>query len=164
MLYEPSSKSIRGGEELKKYIGFKMVEAEPMTDVEFSIAVRPLIMAEGEEPCDGYKIVSCNGYVSWMPKSIFEDTYMQVGSNNTVTQELVDDFIVDYEVFTKQDKITIVIATLRNNFTIVESSACVDPANYSEKLGADICKERIKSKVWNHLGFLLQTAKDGVKR
>ena len=88
---------------------------------------------------------------------------MQVGCNNTITQENVDNFIVDYEVFTKKEKITIVIATLVNGFTIVESSACVDVANYDEKYGSEICKEKIKNKVWNHLGFLLQTAKDGIK-
>ena len=83
-------------------------------------------------------------------------------SGISVGQQMVDDFIVDYEIFTKKEKITIVIATLKNGFTIVESSACVDPKNYNEEIGAEICKERIKNQVWNHLGFLLQSAYKGI--
>lgn len=84
-------------------------------------------------------------------------------SGVSIGPQMVDDFILDYDVFTKKEKITIVIATLRNGFTIVESSACVDPKNYNEEIGAEICIERIKNKVWNHLGFLLQTAYKGIK-
>ena len=131
---------------MEKYIGFKMIEAEPQSDF---------------NGMPGYKLLQSDG--SWMHKEEFEKAYMQVGYNNTITQENVDNFIVDYEVFTKKEKITIVIATLVNGFTIVESSACVDIANYDEKYGSEICKEKIKDKVWNHLGFLLQTAKDGIK-
>lgn len=39
----------------------------------------------------------------------------------------------------------------------------LDVANSNEEIGAEICKERIKNQVWNHLGFLLQTAYKGVK-
>ncbi len=110
-----------------------------------------------------------DGYISWSPEKTFEKSYLKVDENNTlssgvsVSSKMVDDFIVDYDVFTKKNKITIVIATLKNGFTIVESSACVDPENYDEKIGAEICKERIKNQVWNHLGFLLQTAYKGIK-
>ena len=52
---------------------------------------------------------------------------------------------------------------LRNGFEIVESSACVSAENYDEKLGREICLEKIRDKVWFLLGFLLQTAVHGVK-
>lgn len=91
------------------------------------------------------------------------DDNPKLPSGVSVGPQMVEDFIVDYEVFTKKEKITIVIATLVNGFTIVESSACVDIKNYNEEIGAEICKERIKKQVWNHLGFLLQTAFKGVK-
>lgn len=150
---------------MDKYIGFKMIEAEPMTEAEFlffknKISEKQASEMEGKL---GYKVVYEGGYESWSPKIPFDNAHMKVSGNNTITQENVDDFIVDYEVFTKKDKITIVIATLRNNFTIVESSACVDSANYNEKIGEEICKEKIKNQVWMLLGFLLQTAKDGIK-
>jgi len=145
---------------MKKYIGFKMIQAEPMTVAEYNKQVRPLVYSGASQ--EGYKVDYPDNYSGWSPKDVFEKAYMQVGDNNTITQELVEGFIVAYEVVTQQNKITIVTATLANNFTIVESSACVDPANYNEKLGSDICKDRIKNKVWFLLGFLLQTAKDGV--
>jgi hypothetical protein len=135
-----------------------------MTDVQFNVFQKGAITEDfGGVEKEGYKVVYPDGYVSWSPKDAFEKSYMQVGDNNTITQQNVDDFIVDYEVFTKKGKITIVIATLVNGFTIVESSACVDPANYSEEIGAEICKSKIKDKVWNHLGFLLQCGVGGVK-
>ena len=60
-------------------------------------------------------------------------------------------------------KTTVVRAVLRNGFEIVESSACVSEENYDERLGAEICMGKIRDKVWMLLGFLLQTAVQGVK-
>ena len=60
-------------------------------------------------------------------------------------------------------KCTVVRAILRNGFAIVESSECVSAENYDEKMGEEICMERIKNKVWMLLGFLLATAVGGVR-
>lgn len=73
-----------------------------------------------------------------------------------VTEEQVENFIVNYDVSTIKDKTTLVVATLKNGFVITESSSCVDPANYDEAVGAEICKEKIKDQVWHLLGFDLQ--------
>lgn len=148
---------------LKNYLGTKLVQAEPMTRGYFTVMEKGGETPKENYHDEGYKVVYPDGYVSWSPKEVFEKAYMQFGDNNTVTQEMVDNFIVDYDTFTKKGKITIVIATLVNGFTIVESSACVDPSNYSEEIGAEICKDKIKDKVWNHLGFLLQTGLGGIK-
>ena len=154
---------------MKHFIGTKLIEAEQMNLADFN-KLKGLDMPANEDPNkEGYLVKYSDSYISWSPKDVFEKSYLQVEDNEnlpsgvSVGQQMVDDFIVDYDVFTKQDKITIVIATLRNGFTIVESSACVDPKNYDEKIGAEICKERIKNQVWNHLGFLLQTAWKGIK-
>jgi hypothetical protein len=154
---------------MDKYMGFKLLEANPMTLGDYN-AYKGWNIPENEDPNrEGYLVKYSDDYISWSPKEVFEAAYMKVIDNPnlpsgvSISGEMVDEFIVDYEVFTKKDKITIVIATLKNGFTIVESSACVDPANYNEQVGADICKERIKEQVWNHLGFLLQTAWKGVK-
>lgn len=133
---------------MKKYIGCKMIEAEPA------------IGANGEQ---GYKVRYADGYESWSPKEVFEKAYMQVGDNNTITQENVDNFIKHVEVKTMGTKTTVVMATLVNGFIITESSSCVDENNYDEKLGAEICMEKIKDKIWMLLGFLLQTAFKGMK-
>lgn len=64
---------------------------------------------------------------------------------------------------TMGEKTTVVRAVLRNGFEIVEASACVSKENYSEPVGRDICMGKIRDQVWKLLGFLLQTAVNGVK-
>lgn len=39
---------------------------------------------------------------------------------------------------------------------ITESSACVDPKNFDATIGVQICKERIKNKIWELEGYRLQ--------
>lgn len=135
------------------YIGCKQVEAWPET-----VDGRP-----------GYAVKYPDGYQSWSPKDVFEAAYLPMGdkadsliNSDTVTQQMVDDFIVCREVHTVGKKTTVVHATLKNGFEIIESSSCVDPANYSEDLGAEICSERIKNQVWHLLGFALQWARAGL--
>jgi hypothetical protein len=54
------------------------------------------------------------------------------------------------------DKTTVVVCKLPNGFVIVESSSCVDPVNYDFELGKEICYKRIKDKMWELEGYLLQ--------
>lgn len=88
----------------------------------------------------------------------FEKTYKEVNTSNTVTQSLIQDIIDNsiIEVQTIFDKCTVVSCQLPNGFIIVESSACVDPANYDVKLGGKICMERITNKIWELEGYKLQ--------
>ena len=78
-------------------------------------------------------------------------------------QKMVDEFVAYTETITMGDRTTVVRCVLRNGFEIVESSACVDPRNYSEELGQKICMEKIKDRIWELLGFLLQTAWHGIR-
>lgn len=75
---------------------------------------------------------------------------------------MVDRFIQNWRTDTLGDKTTIVRAVLRNGFEIVETSSCVSPENYDERVGQELCMKKIKDKVWELLGFLLQTAVNGV--
>lgn len=79
-------------------------------------------------------------------------------NRNTVTQEKINAIIerTDFRVLTIFDKTTIVAAQLPNGFVIVEASSCVDPDNYDEKLGVEICKKRIVNKIWELEGYKLQ--------
>lgn len=148
---------------MKKYIGFKMIEAEPMTDMKFNVYEKGGITEDfGGVESEGYKVVGPNA-MKWVPKSVFEKSYMPVGDNNTITQDNVESFISSIETSTVGNKSTIVVATLANGFKIIESSSCVDVANYDEEMGKNICMNKIKDKVWMLLGFLLQTAKDGIR-
>ena len=78
--------------------------------------------------------------------------------NNTVTEEQIEKLMegAKVNVMTMFDKCTIVAVQLPNGFILVESSACVDKENYDEKLGTQICIERIVNKIWELEGYKLQ--------
>lgn len=86
-----------------------------------------------------------------------------MGSKNTVTRAQVLEVLSnsEVEVVTLGKKTTVVAVTLPNGFVIVESSSCVDPANYDEKLGADICLKRVENKIWELEGYVLQSKLSG---
>lgn len=132
------------------YIGVKQVTAWP---------------AE-KEGRPGYTVKYPDGYQSWSPKEIFEAAYLPMGTGSDgsmVNQVMVDNFITRVEAMTVGRKTTVVHATLANGFEIVESSSCVDPKNYDEEIGKQICLQRIKDQVWHMLGFTLQWARRGLK-
>lgn len=155
---------------MKTYIGTKIIEAAPAIRMGGKVydANEP-IPRSMELVEEGYKVRYQDGYESFSPKDVFERFYLELTVNPelrtkkpSISQKMVDDFIVAKEVSTLGDKVTVVRATLRNGFELVESSACVSPENYDEKLGVEICMEKIKDKVWFLLGFLLQTGVNGL--
>ena len=77
---------------------------------------------------------------------------------NTVTLDQINKILLGtkFEYQTIFGKTTIASAKLPNGFVIVESSSCVDPANYDEKIGRDICREKIINKLWELEGYKLQ--------
>lgn len=77
---------------------------------------------------------------------------------NTVTLDQINKILLGtkFEYQTIFGKTTIASAKLPNGFVIVESSSCVDPANYDEKIGRDICREKIINKLWELEGYMLQ--------
>ena len=135
------------------YIGTKLVYAEP---------------AE-KDGVAGYKVKYVDGYESWSPADVFEKAYLKCEANPalksgvSISPDMVDNFIKEIHSTTLGDKTTVVRVVLVNGFEIVESSACVDPANYDEELGTEFCMEKVRNKVWELLGFLLQTAVSGIK-
>lgn len=154
---------------MQKYIGTKLIEAEPMTRGAYN-EYRGWKIPADEDPSDeGYFLRYSDDYVSWSPKEVFERVYLAVEDNKqlpsgvSIGQKMVDEFISYYETITMGECTTVVRCVLRNGFEIVESSSCVDPENYSQKIGEEICMERIKNKIWELLGFLLQTAWNGIR-
>lgn len=80
-------------------------------------------------------------------------------NKNTVTKEDVARNMKDYVVRTvvEFDKpCTYVTVRMENGFTLRESTTCVDPENYDEEIGKDICLEKIEDKIWFLLGYALQ--------
>lgn len=153
---------------MTKYLGSKLIEAEPITRGDYN-KYRGWTIPENEDPKeDGYLIKYPDGYVSWSPKTIFDRTYMALEDNKdlpsgvSIGQKMVDEFISYTETKTMGEQTTVVRCVLRNGFVIVGSSSCVDPKNYSEDMGYDICMNKIRDKIWELLGFLLQTAWHGI--
>ena len=61
---------------MDKYIGVKIIEAEPMTAEKASQELdRPLDTSNTNAEGEGYLVVYADGYRSWSPKAIFEEAY-----------------------------------------------------------------------------------------
>lgn len=80
-------------------------------------------------------------------------------TKNTVSREEVldnmqDVFVTTIKAFDKP--VTYVEVRMKNGFTVRETTTCVDPANYSEEIGKEICLKRIEDKIWFLLGYALQ--------
>lgn len=155
---------------MKQYIGTKLIEAEKAYRVDGKVVT----LAENKVSCGneverGYKVRYADGYESFSPAEVFERAYLPLEVNGmlktaapSISAEMVERFIDHHETVTMGGKTTVVRAVLKNGFEIVESSSCVSAENYDEKLGEEICMKRIRNKVWELLGFLLQTAVGGV--
>jgi hypothetical protein len=79
-------------------------------------------------------------------------------SDNKITKEQIE-CILEHSAHSDVKlgtKTTVLVVTLPNGFEIVESSSCVDPANYDHALGVDICKRRVVDKLWLLEGYRLQ--------
>ena len=76
---------------------------------------------------------------------------------NTVTKQQIDELLAKAEikVETVYDKVTVVNCKLPNSFVITEASGAVDPANYDEEIGKEICLSRIENKLWELEGYAL---------
>lgn len=117
--------------------------------------------------------VSENGIISFA----FGDNFMHMGVMNTaeceahfekveeekkvapsITEEYIAEILEnsEFEVSTVFDKCTVVTCRLPNGFVISDYAACVDPKNYDEDMGIEICHERIKNKVWELEAYRLQ--------
>lgn len=160
---------------MKQYIGTKLIEAEPAYRASDGDGSSVIVDTPDEVPfClpnieKGYRVRYPDGYESWCPADTFEKAYLPLSVNPdlrterpSISQEMVDSFILETWTQTAGNKTTIVRAMLRNGFELVEASSCVSPENYDEKMGRDICMRKIRDRVWYLLGFLLQTATHGI--
>ena len=150
---------------MRKYIGTKLVEAEPAWRLNGKVYEAGTMFGSADRPEEGYRVRYADGYESWSPKEVFEAAYLRVNPDGecktgapSVSPGMVEDFLRETWTETLGEKTTVVRAVLRNGFEIVESSSCVSPENYDEAMGREICLEKIRDKVWELLGFLLQTA------
>jgi predicted transcriptional regulator len=62
----------------------------------------------------------------------------------------------EFETHTTFNKCTVVSCRLPNGFVITESSACVNPEDYSVEIGEEICINKIADKIWELEAYRLQ--------
>ncbi len=63
---------------MDKYIGVKLIEAEPMKLGAYNEFKGWQIPADEDPEREGYRVVYPDGYISWSPKEIFEEAYRQL--------------------------------------------------------------------------------------
>lgn len=146
-----------------KAIGIKMVELIAMCAGEAQYKGYKTNGKEGNDA--GYEVTYPDGYKSWCPKDVADKAYFKLDETNDGTKILeqdVENFISSHQTTTIGPKTTVVLATTITGFDMVNSSACVDPKNYSQELGEKYALETIKSNLWSYLGFVLQWAKNGI--
>lgn len=65
---------------MEKYIGIKKIEAAPMTRGAYN-EYRGWKIPEDENPTDeGYIVKYADGYISWSPRTAFEEAYNKMGN------------------------------------------------------------------------------------
>lgn len=61
---------------MEKYLGVKLVEAEPMNKYEFYMNIKGIDCKE--DNAEGYMVKYPDGYESWSPKEVFEEAYRRI--------------------------------------------------------------------------------------
>ena len=85
---------------MKKYIGCKMVEAEPCVKVNGKLynCLPDMDPTKGAIIEYGYKVRYEDGYESFSPKAVFEKAYMEIDSDLVITDEMIDKCIAEVKV------------------------------------------------------------------
>lgn len=75
---------------MNKYLGVKLIEAEPCSQDQFAGAKNfgDLSKLSGGIDRDGYKVVYEDGYTSWSPKDVFEKAYREIKTMDDLPQLL----------------------------------------------------------------------------
>ena len=70
--------------------------------------------------------------------------------------------IEEYVYCQSSPTLTICVLALRNGFSVVGQSACVDPAEFDPEKGKELAFQDARSKVWAFLGFRLADNLHGI--
>lgn len=73
-----------------------------------------------------------------------------------VTEVQIDSLIVEeqYHQF-PGTTVTVCCLKLRNGFSAIGESACVDPSSFNAEIGRDIARANAREKIWTLEGYLL---------
>ena len=69
---------------MKKYLGVKIISAEPMTLTEYNNKFDRVVPSTKGE--DGYLVQYDDLYKSWSPKDVFEKAYKEIGEFKSAKQ------------------------------------------------------------------------------
>lgn len=70
----------RANENIKNYIGCKIIKAEPMSQEDFLREIGK--WKENQETYgDGYKVYYSDNYQSWSPKKVFDESYRLISTS-----------------------------------------------------------------------------------
>lgn len=146
-----------------KAIGIKIVNLQPMCAGVAQYKGYKTNSKEGND--EGYEVTYPDGYKSWCPKEVADKAYFKLDEANDGTKILEQD-VHNFIDCIEEDKIgaktSLIHATTITGFEYVETSFCVDEKNFNHTLVCQYAKEKVVSKVWDALGFVLQWAKNGL--
>jgi hypothetical protein len=126
---------------MKKYIGTKIISAEPF-------------VKDGK---DGYTVVYKDGYISWSPKEAFEEAYEAIDDiPNSLDIGYLESVIANIAFKEVEGTTTtLCILTLKNGYTVIGKSACIDKAAFNAEIGRDIAYGDAFEKIWELEGYRL---------
>lgn len=148
------------------YLGVKLIKARKAWRINGSAIVYDINrMVQHDDVVDeGYEVEYPDGYKSFSPKDVFEKAYYMILSPNKIQEGDVLNFIKEGYSLRLGEKTTVVCDTTLTGFDTVGIAACVDPSIYDHDMGCGVARRDIKDKIWEHLGFVLQWAINGLKR
>ena len=106
--------------------------------------------------------VETDGGVSIFSKADFEKYCLPLTDATRITQAEVDAMIGAVDQTQVSPKTTLVRVIAKTGYEDYATSSCVDPANYDDAIGTKLGLKTIEDRLWSHLGFALQWAKNGL--
>ena len=148
---------------MQNYMGIKLLQAKPMTRGDYNIYRGWTIPANENPADDGYLVKGSSTYETWSPKDAFEMAYLPLDNDTSITPAVVNGFIANVSASQVDGKTCLVKAQSLTGFMQYETSSCVVPENYDERIGTEVAMKEIKKQLWFALGFVLQWARFGLK-
>lgn len=148
---------------MSKFIGVKMIEATPM--IAGDAKAKGYKTGNYSDAENGYEVTYPDGYKSWSPASVFEQSYYKLGdpTGDTLKYEDITGFVSNIENAKVGTKTTNTTLTCLTGFEAHGQASCVKPENFDLNIGANYAKIKAEDDIWKCLGFVLQWAKYGLK-
>lgn len=148
---------------MSKFIGVKMVGATPM--IAGDAKAKGYKTGNYSDTENGYEVTYPDGYKSWSPASVFEQSYYKLGdpTGDTLKYEDITGFVSNIENVKVGTKTTNTTLTCLTGFEVHGQASCVKPENFNLNMGSVYAKDKAEDDIWKYLGFVLQWAKYGLK-